>query len=85
MNKLLLLIDLAKLLTININDLNDDFLLTEEANWDSLSLISTVAVIDQHYNIQIKGTELMSCNSIGDIFSLIENKNKLSKVEYCAS
>lgn len=74
MNKDNLLTDLAKLLIVDKNLLNDSFNLNEELNWDSLSVVSTVAAIDQHYKVSMKGTELMSCRSIGDIFFQIEKK-----------
>lgn len=75
MKKELLLKDLAQLLMVNVDLLNNTFLLKDQGLWDSLSVVSTVAVIDQHYKISVKGTELISCQSIGDIFNLIENKS----------
>ena len=80
MNKELLLNDLAQLLMINVDLLNDSFLLKEQGLWDSLAVVSTVAVIDQHYNHSVKGSELMKCSNIGDIFHLIESKAPI-KVE----
>lgn len=77
MNKDYLLTDLAKLLMVDKSLLNGSFNLSEELNWDSLSVVSTVAAIDQHYNVSIKGTELMHCNSVGDLFSLIEKRLQL--------
>lgn len=74
MNKTLLLQDLSRLLELDISLLHDDFRLIEAANWDSLSVVSTVAVIDQYYKIRIKGTELIGCNTIGDIFKIIQLK-----------
>ncbi|KTD62107.1 acyl carrier protein [Legionella spiritensis] len=75
MNKDLLLNDLAKLLELDKHLLSDTFLLNDEANWDSLAVVSTVAAIDQHYKVSVRGSELMSCNTVKDIFYLIENFN----------
>ncbi len=69
-----LLTDLAKLLMVDKSVLNNSFQLSSDANWDSLSVVSTVAAIDQHYKVPVTGTELMHCKSIGDIFSLIEKR-----------
>ena len=74
MNEELLLNDMAKLLEIDKRLLNNTFMLEKEANWDSLSVVSTVASIDQHYGVVVKGSELMSCRTLHDIFSLIETR-----------
>lgn len=72
MNKDLLINDMAKLLEVDKQSLKESFLLAEEAYWDSLSVISLVAAIDQHYQVSVTGSELMNCKTIKDIFSLIE-------------
>ncbi|MFJ1267377.1 phosphopantetheine-binding protein [Legionella lytica] len=73
MDKDLLLTDLAILLMVDKKLLVDSIYLNDELYWDSLSLISTVAAIYQRYGVNVHGVELMRCETIGDIFSLIEN------------
>ncbi len=77
MNKNYLLSDLAKLLEVDKNLLVDSICLDEELYWDSLSKVSTVAAINRHYNVSVNYLELLNCESIADIFILIENKSAL--------
>jgi acyl carrier protein len=76
MNTQLLIKDMAKLFELDKHMLKDSFLLVDEANWDSLSVVSLVAAIDQHYHVSVTGSELMNCITIKDIFSLIELRLK---------
>ena len=72
MNKEFLLLDLAKLLEVDKCFLNDSIYLREEFNWDSLSMISSVISIKNHYAVEVSGSDIYSCETIGDIFHLIE-------------
>jgi len=63
----------------------DSIYLHDELNWDSLSLISTVAVIYQHYEISVTGVDLMSCETIGDIFSLIKKRSQVVNSASCGA
>lgn len=74
MKKLEYLNELAKLLAVKVESLTDSFLLKSHLLWDSLSMISAVALIDQHYQVAVSGEEINNCNSVGDIFYLIEQK-----------
>ena len=75
MNKTLLLDDLSKLFSIDVNKITDELILDPNGNWDSLNIISTVGAIDQYYNTNILGEELAACSQVGDIFRLIEAKH----------
>lgn len=75
MNKEAFLFDLAKVLVIDKSSLNENISLTEELYWDSLSIISSVISIKQHYHIDISGSDLLACETIGDIFSLLKEQS----------
>lgn len=47
-------------------------LTSAEAQWDSLALVSTIALVDECFNVMLDGTELAACTTIGDIEALIE-------------
>lgn len=72
----LLLDEVAKLLEIDRSDLNMDTLLTGYGNWDSLVVISMIASIDEHCGILLKWHEIEQCQTLNDLFRLIECKNK---------
>lgn len=74
MNKELLLNEMSKLLEVRAENLSDHYALESNPLWDSLTLVSTIALIDQHYGISMKGSEIQNCKTIGDIFHLIKLK-----------
>ncbi len=42
--------------------------------WDSLASVSTVAMVYAHYDVQVSGDELVACSTVGDILSLVEQR-----------
>ncbi len=46
----------------------------ELGEWDSLTALSTVAMIFAEYDIQISGAELITCETIGDLLTLVQQK-----------
>jgi acyl carrier protein len=51
------------------NDVLRDFEL-----WDSLSVISLLAVLDETYGINIEATELAEILTVADLFSFVEQR-----------
>ena len=39
--------------------------------WDSLTALSIIAMVDEKYNKTISGANLRSCNTIQDLFNLV--------------
>lgn len=74
LDKKLLLNDLAELLEEPVETLNDDYYLDPNGLWDSLTFVSTIAAISQHYQIPIKGSDIEGCKTIGELFSVVEEK-----------
>lgn len=66
---------LEELLQIEYS-LNENMLLKDIEEYDSLALLSLSILYDQEFNIDIQGSELKSCKSIGDLIELIPG-NKL--------
>lgn len=46
--------------------------------WDSLALLCLLAMIDCEYDVQIPGMELKACDTLQDVFNLVQAK-KLAK------
>ena len=42
--------------------------------WDSLSVISLIAVLDESYGINIEVTELVDVITVADLFSFVEQR-----------
>ncbi len=65
---------LAEILEIDAAECTSDFILTAGgAEWDSLAVISTIALIDDLFNCTVSGQALGDCKTVADIELLIEN------------
>jgi len=62
---------MAELLEVEAKDLKENFELNSD-NYDSVIVLSTIALIDEHFDITVKGTELAKAQSIGELLSLIQ-------------
>lgn len=43
-------------------------------DWNSLMALTVIAMIDDEYNIVIKGSEIRACKTIGDLYELVKSK-----------
>jgi acyl carrier protein len=41
-------------------------------DWSSLLALSVIAMIDEEYNVTIKGKDLLSAETIEDLFNIIK-------------
>lgn len=71
-----LLNEIAKLLQIDSKDLDTHAPVNSYGNWDSLVVVSSIALIDQEYNILLNASEIETCQTMNDIFKLIELKQQ---------
>ena len=39
--------------------------------WDSLAIVSTIALVDECHGVMLDGLSLVACNTIGDVEALI--------------
>ena len=62
--------DLADVLELPASDLVPSFALTEE-KWDSLAIISSIALIDDHFGITVSGKDLNGVKSIAELLAVI--------------
>jgi acyl carrier protein len=46
------------------------------AAWDSLAIVSTIALVDDCFNVMLEGRSLGDCQTIADIEKLIEAAKK---------
>lgn len=72
---------LKKLQTIFIDVLdNDKITLNENTSaddieeWDSLSNVQLMVAIEKEFNIKLASKEIMECENVGDIMTIIERK-----------
>lgn len=74
MNQSAFLQDIADLLEVKVAELNGSYELNED-NFDSVAVVSTIALIDEHFDLTVKGRALANVKSIGELIALI-NKAK---------
>lgn len=60
---------LAEILEVDEGEVNADLELGE--NWDSLAIVSTIALIDDVHDIQVRPEKLAECKTVGDIEKLV--------------
>ena len=65
---------MAEVLQVEPSELVPSFELTEN-NFDSLALISTIALVDEHYGITLNIDRLSSCTSLKMLLDLIQEKS----------
>lgn len=42
--------------------------------WDSLTALSLIAMVDEEYSVKLTGDDIKSSTSLNDIFEIIKNK-----------
>ena len=62
---------MAELLEVETKDLKDNYELNSD-NYDSVVVVSTIALIDEYFDITVKGIELAKAKSIGELLALIQ-------------
>ena len=61
----------AKELELDRSSINENTVLDDNIDWDSMSAITLISAIDGEYDTQLKDEELEECQSLGDIFKLV--------------
>jgi len=57
-----------------IEEVSQDIILRDLELWDSLSVISLLAVLDESYGINIEATELAEVLTVADLFAFVEER-----------
>ena len=64
---------LAEVLEIDTADAGPDLVLADHS-WDSLAVVSTIALIDECFDLMLPSQSLLACKTAGDIEALIRAK-----------
>lgn len=59
---------------IEAGTLAPDTCLRELPAWDSLAVLSMLAMVDAEFGVQITGTEINDCGSITEVLEVIHSK-----------
>ena len=64
---------LAEILEVDTDAVTPELALAgANADWDSLAVVSTIALIDDCYNVMVDGKALVACEKVADIEALID-------------
>ena len=64
---------LSEIFEIDLDKVQPELSL-DDVDWDSVAIISTIALVDEVYGVFLDGDILSNCNSVKDIMDLIEKK-----------
>jgi len=53
---------------------NEETKFRELDEWSSIMALSIMAMIDEEYEVQLKGDEMRNSNTIGELFNLVNSK-----------
>jgi acyl carrier protein len=68
---------MAEIFEIEVSAISSGFELhSGEAAWDSLAIVSTIALVDDCFGVMLEGKALGDCQTIADIEKLIEAAKK---------
>jgi len=42
--------------------------------WSSLIALSVIAMVDEEFDVTLKGDDIRNCDTIGDLFTLVTSK-----------
>lgn len=66
---------MAEILEVDVAEVKPELDL-QACSWDSLAVVSTIALVDDCFNVLLDGQSLGECNTVADIEKLIESKKK---------
>jgi acyl carrier protein len=61
---------LDEVLELDPGTLHGDELLEDLENWDSLAVISYIALVDEQFGVVIEGEALVKAKSVADLYTL---------------
>jgi acyl carrier protein len=61
---------LAEILEVEVDQVQPELSL-DEGGWDSLAVVSTIALIDDVFDVTVHPDRLSECETVGDIEALV--------------
>ncbi len=64
----------ANAVEVEPGTINESTVFKEIETWDSLCVLSVIAMIDEAYQVTLGGDDIESCKTILDIITLVETR-----------
>ena len=61
---------------LEVVEIKETDALKEFPQWDSLAVLSVIAMLDANYGVNLRAAELNTVNSAGELFRLVESKKR---------
>ena len=61
---------------LDVESVSVESILGEFEQWDSLAMLSTLAMADAKYGVTIRSVEVRGAVTVGDLADLVEQKHK---------
>jgi acyl carrier protein len=65
------LVDIEELLELDPGSLKHDTELASLSQWDSLAVVSFLALADSNYGVNVAPAQVRQCKSVGDLAALL--------------
>ena len=65
---------IAEMLECEASEVSGDSVLKDLPNWDSLAILSFVAMVDSKLKTTVKGADLVKCRTVNDLAALLPGK-----------
>lgn len=63
--------EIADILEMEAGKLNEEMSLDEIETWDSVAVLSVIAVMNEKFNKFPSSKEILECNTIGDLMAIM--------------
>lgn len=67
---------LTETLNLQEGSLTPEQGLRDVPNWDSLAVLTTLALVDECFGIQLSGATLNNCDTVADLIAAIEHEKQ---------
>ena len=54
--------------------LSPETVFRELDEWSSLSALALIAMVDEEYDVELKGDEIRNANTVADLFEVVKSK-----------
>jgi acyl carrier protein len=62
--------------TIEVPELKESDQLKAFPQWDSLAVLSVIAMLDASYGVNLRAADFQALNSAGELFTLVQSKKR---------
>ena len=58
---------------VDVNEISADTCFRDIEGWSSLVGLSIIAMVDEEYDVILKGDKMRKCNTVGDLYELVKS------------